>query len=115
MGDATELRVRRSLTDLQKAYEAGDKKPLETVMQAWKGIKELPPSDPNSFFMIGGYGGERLRGAGWASAAYWGGQCNHGNVLLPHLAPGLSAAAGRRPAQHFELRRRDRALLGRDR
>jgi tyrosinase len=52
-------------------------------MRAWKGIKELPPDDPNSFFVIGGYHGEPFRGAGWGSAAYWGGYCNHGNVLFP--------------------------------
>jgi tyrosinase len=77
------LRVRRSLTDLQDAYRNGDKKPLEDLMRAWKGIKELPPSDPRSFFVLGGYHGEPFRGAGWGSSAYWGGYCNHGNVLFP--------------------------------
>lgn len=52
-------------------------------MRAWKGIKELPPDDPRSFFVLGGYHGEPFRGAGWGSAAYWGGYCNHGNVLFP--------------------------------
>ena len=52
-------------------------------MRAWKGIKELSPDDPNSFFMLGGYHGEPFRGAGWGSSAYWGGYCNHGNVLFP--------------------------------
>jgi tyrosinase len=77
------LRVRRSLTALQDEYENGKKKPLETLMRAWKGIKELPPTDPNSFFTIGGYHGEPFRGAGWGNASYWGGYCNHGNVLFP--------------------------------
>ncbi|HEV2812987.1 MAG TPA: tyrosinase family protein [Solirubrobacteraceae bacterium] len=71
------------MSELQDAYEGGDKKPLETVMRAWKGIKELDPSDPRSFFMLGGYHGEPFRGAGWGSSAYWGGYCNHGNVLFP--------------------------------
>lgn len=79
----TSLHVRRSLIDLQTDYENGNKKPLEDLMRAWRGIKELPPTDPNSFFMIGGYHGEPFRGAGWGSAAYWGGYCNHGNVLFP--------------------------------
>jgi tyrosinase len=48
-------RVRRSLTDLQADYDAGNTKPLEDLMRAWQGIKALPPEDPNSFFMIGGY------------------------------------------------------------
>ncbi|MDH4065315.1 MAG: tyrosinase family protein [Acidobacteriota bacterium] len=77
------LRVRRSITELQDAYTSGDKKPLEDLMRAWRGIKALPPEDPKSFFMLGGYHGEPFRGAGWGNAAYWGGYCNHGNVLFP--------------------------------
>jgi tyrosinase len=77
------MRMRQSLQDLQFAYERGDKTPLETVMRAWKGIKELPPEDPNSYFVIAGYHGEPFRGGGWGSSNYWGGYCNHGNVLFP--------------------------------
>jgi tyrosinase len=77
------LRVRRSLTDVQVDYEGGDKTGLETLWQAWKGIKELPPDDQRSFFVIAGYHGEPFRGAGWGTSAYWGGYCNHGNVLFP--------------------------------
>lgn len=76
-------RVRRSLSDLQDDYVNGNKTALETLWRAWKGIKELPPDDPNSLFVIGGYHGEPFRGAGWGSSAYWGGYCNHGNVLFP--------------------------------
>ncbi len=78
-----QLRIRKSIDDLQSAYEHGDKTPLENLMRAWKGIMELPPEDPNSFFLIGGYHGEPFRGAGWGSASFWGGYCNHGNVLFP--------------------------------
>jgi tyrosinase len=78
-----EPRVRRSIGDLQDEYAKGDKKPLEDLMRAWKGIKELPPDDPRSFFVLGGYHGEPFRGAGWRSSAYWGGYCNHGNILFP--------------------------------
>ena len=85
------LRVRRSLTELQDDYTSDkNKKPLEDLMRAWKGIKDRPPvdprtgqPDPNSFFVIGGYHGEPFRGAGWGSASYWGGYCNHGNILFP--------------------------------
>jgi tyrosinase len=77
------LRVRRSLLELQNEYEKGNKKPLEDLMRAWKGIKELPYTDLKSFFKLGGYHGEPFRGAGWGNAAYWGGYCNHGNVLFP--------------------------------
>jgi len=79
------LRIRRSLLELQEQYERGHKKPLEDVMRAWKGIKALPPDDPRSFFNLGGYHGEPFRGAGWGfgNNAFWGGYCNHGNVLFP--------------------------------
>jgi tyrosinase len=83
MSNGTGLRVRRSITDLQDDYRSGKKKPLEDLMRAWKGIKELPPDDPNSFFVIGGYHGEPFRGAGWGNASYWGGYCMHGNILFP--------------------------------
>ncbi len=78
-------RVRRSLAELQHQYANGNKKPLEDVMRAWKGIKELPPADPRSFFSLGGYHGEPFRGAGWGfgNNTFWGGYCNHGNVLFP--------------------------------
>ena len=77
------MRVRRSLTAVQDDYARGDKAELEALWRAWKGIKELPPDDPCSFFTIGGYHGEPFRGAGWGTSAYWGGYCNHGNVLFP--------------------------------
>lgn len=83
MAKKVPLKVRRSLKELQDDYENGKKKPLETLMRAWKGIKELPPEDPRSFFCIGGYHGEPFRGAGWGNPSYWGGYCNHGNVLFP--------------------------------
>lgn len=76
-------RVRRSLTDLQYDYEHGKPEELTNLMRAWKGIKELEATDPNSFFVLGGYHGEPFRGAGWGSSAYWGGYCQHGNVLFP--------------------------------
>lgn len=83
MSMGNHLRVRRSLTDLQRDYDDENKKPLEDLMRAWKGVKELPPDDPRSFFVLGGYHGEPFRGAGWGSSGYWGGYCQHGNVLFP--------------------------------
>lgn len=77
------LRVRRSIQDLQNDYKEGNKRPLEDLMRAWKGIKDMPPDNPDSFFVIGGYHGEPFRGAGWGNSQYWGGYCNHGNVLFP--------------------------------
>lgn len=83
MMSSNALRVRRSVQELQDDYTQGNKKPLEDLMRAWKGIKELPPDNLQSFFRLGGYHGEPFRGAGWASPAYWGGYCNHGNILFP--------------------------------
>lgn len=83
MSNSSGVRVRRSIQDLQNDYNSGNKKPLEGLMRAWKGIKDLPLDNPNSFFVIGGYHGEPFRGAGWGNSQYWGGYCNHGNVLFP--------------------------------
>ena len=83
MSASTGLKVRRSIQELEDDYTRGNKKPLEDLMRAWKGIKELPPDDPRSFFVLGGYHGEPFRGAGWGNGAHWGGYCNHGNVLFP--------------------------------
>jgi tyrosinase len=90
MTTTTQLRVRRSIISLQKDYENGIKQPLEDLMRAWKGIKELPPEDEHSFFRLGGYHGEPFQYRRAVDAlpaedayAYWGGYCNHGNVLFP--------------------------------
>lgn len=78
------LRVRRSILEIQNDFDSGkDTKTLEDLMTAWAGIKALPPTDPNSFFVIGGYHGEPFRGAGYGNSQWWGGWCNHGNVLFP--------------------------------
>lgn len=85
-----ELKVRPSVRELQKDYDNGNKKPLEDLIRAWKGIKELPPEDPNSFFRLGGYHGEPFIYRPFVdnlsltdTYVYWGGYCNHGNVLFP--------------------------------
>ena len=82
--------VRPSIRHLQEEYDRGNTRPLEDLIRAWKGIQELPPSDVNSFFVLGGYHGEpfTLRPAVDALSStdaypYWGGFCNHGNVLFP--------------------------------
>ena len=49
MANGQTPRGRRSITELQDEYNKGNKKPLEDLMRAWKGIKELPPDNPNSF------------------------------------------------------------------
>jgi tyrosinase len=77
------LRVRRSIADIQADYDAGNTKELTDLMRAWKGIKELPPTDPHSFFRLGGFHGEPFRGPGAYANAWWGGYCQHGTVLFP--------------------------------
>lgn len=80
----TSTGIRRSILEIQTNFEnKTDTKTLEDLMTAWAGIKALDPADLNSFFVIGGYHGEPFRGAGYGSNAWWGGWCNHGNVLFP--------------------------------
>ncbi|KAG4286455.1 hypothetical protein FPRO06_07715 [Fusarium proliferatum] len=55
----------------------------DDLVRAFAGIQKLDPTNPNSFFMIAGYHGEPFRGAGWGNPQWWGGYCNHGNVLFP--------------------------------
>ncbi|NIG56414.1 tyrosinase family protein [Chitinophaga sp. Cy-1792] len=83
MANNNVTRVRRSIRELEKMYKDGNKEPLEKLMLAWKGIKELHPDNINSMFNIGGYHGEPFRGQGATDGDYWGGYCNHGNVLFP--------------------------------
>lgn len=57
--------------------------------RAWRGIQELPPDDPNSFWVIAGYHGIPLAPFDpdqphlGPPFAWWGGFCHHGNVLFP--------------------------------
>jgi tyrosinase len=90
MSPSKKIKVRQSVRDLQKEYDKGNKKPLENLVRAWKGIQELPPTDKRSFFVIGGYHGEPFQTRPQVDAlspldtyVYWGGYCNHGNVLFP--------------------------------
>lgn len=90
MAASTTPKVRWSVRDLQKEYDNGNRKPLEDVVRAWKGIQELPASDKRSFFVFGGYHGEPFDYRDQVDAlspvdiyTYWGGWCNHGNVLFP--------------------------------
>lgn len=94
------LRIRRSMNDIYADYQKGAtltteddpirkahlQKPLVDLIRAWKGIQDLSRVDPDnehSFFKIAGFHGSPFRRAGYANPAYWGGYCNHGNVLFP--------------------------------
>ncbi len=90
MPASSAIKVRRSVYDLQMEYDKGNKQPLEDLVRAWVGVKNLPPTDKRSFFVLGGYHGEPFQ---YRQAVdnlspvdgytYWGGYCNHGNVLFP--------------------------------
>jgi tyrosinase len=82
--------TRQSIYVLQQQYDSGNTKPLEDVLFAWMGIQKLAPQDWNSFFVLAGLHGEPfvLRDAVDRlqpddTYAYWGGYCNHGNILFP--------------------------------
>jgi tyrosinase len=90
MSSLNGIRIRRSIESIYNDYLIGQnsgspalQKPLNDLIRARKGIIELGHTDPNSFFNIGGLHGEPFRGAGYGSAAWWGGWCNHGNILFP--------------------------------
>jgi tyrosinase len=87
---ANTVKTRFSVSYLQSEYDKGNKQPLEDLVRAWKGIQELDPSDKRSFFVLGGYHGEPFSYRRAVDAlspsdiyTYWGGWCNHGNVLFP--------------------------------
>ncbi|KAJ8131191.1 hypothetical protein O1611_g2437 [Lasiodiplodia mahajangana] len=80
----TAPRVRQSIQEVQRLYDSGeDRTVLENLVRAWRGIKALDPFHPNSFFRIAGFHGEPFRGPGVKDKNFWGGYCNHGNVLFP--------------------------------
>jgi tyrosinase len=92
MANATEklIGVRHSIRFLQDEFDKGNKAPLLDLVRAWRGIQELPPSDVNSYFVLAGYHGEPFTERPDVDALspldsyiYWGGYCNHGNVLFP--------------------------------
>ena len=77
-------RTRHSLREIEFKYLSGeDKSLLENLVRAFRGIQKLDPSNPDSFFTIAGYHGEPFRGKGKTDPDWWGGYCNHGNVLFP--------------------------------
>ena len=77
------IATRYSVRELQEMKNNGNARPLDSLVMAWKGIKELPYTDKNSFFMLGGYHGEPFEGPHQTEPTYWGGYCNHANVLFP--------------------------------
>jgi tyrosinase len=75
------VRVRKDIRSL-------DKDELDLLIDAWVYIQDQRPDkddNPNtkSFFTLAGFHGEPFRGAGYSNATWWGGYCNHGNILFP--------------------------------
>ncbi|RYP57733.1 hypothetical protein DL770_010596 [Monosporascus sp. CRB-9-2] len=85
--------LREDISDLQLAYDADDdtlddrgkkrKIAMQKLLWAFHCIQNLDTRDWNSYFLIAGFHGMPFRGAGWGSPSWWGGYCNHGNVLFP--------------------------------
>jgi len=76
----------QGIAELDEDEKAELQKPLIDLIRAWKGIQDLSrrlPNHPHSFFRIAGFHGSPFRGAGYANPEWWGGYCNHGNVLFP--------------------------------
>jgi len=71
-----EVVVRKNIRDLTK-------KEQDDLIKAFVAIQALPSTHEDSFFVIAGYHGEPFRGAGYGNPQWWGGYCNHGNVLFP--------------------------------
>eukprot|EP00978_Attheya_sp_CCMP212_P015083 scaffold38779_cov49-Attheya_sp.AAC.1 len=79
------IRTRYSVRELEALYDSGENpKLLEDLMTAWKRIKEIKATELKSFFTIAGYHGEPFVGPGAIDGdEWWGGYCNHRNVLFP--------------------------------
>jgi tyrosinase len=68
--------VRKDIRTLSEAE-------LDDVILAFYRLQSLDATDADSFFQIAGYHGEPFRGAGYSNPSWWGGYCNHGNILFP--------------------------------
>ena len=81
---AMSSRIRHTLQHVQYLYDSRvDRSKLENLVRAFRGIQALPPSNPNSFFVIAGYHGLNFRGPGETDPNWWGGYCWHESVLFP--------------------------------
>ncbi|KAL2265952.1 hypothetical protein VTJ83DRAFT_5304 [Remersonia thermophila] len=65
--------------DIRKLSEAE----LNQLVLAFYRLQSMDPDHEDSYFQIAGYHGEPFRGAGYSNPSWWGGYCNHGNILFP--------------------------------
>jgi tyrosinase len=78
------VRVRHSIQYIQYLYNSNeDRSKLENLIRAFRGIQDLPPHDPKSFFYIAGLHGLPYRGPGAKDPNWWGGYCWHATILFP--------------------------------
>lgn len=78
--------IRHSLESLQCLWDCGYKAPLEDVILAFHGImnKKEEGKCHSPFFTFGSYHGAPFEDRSDAGdKTYWGGYCNHGNILFP--------------------------------
>lgn len=71
------------MAGVRKDIRTLSQKEMDNLIRAWNLVQNVDPADPNSFFQIAGYHGEPFRGAGYNNPQWWGGYCNHGNILFP--------------------------------
>ncbi|RCI10167.1 hypothetical protein L249_8627 [Ophiocordyceps polyrhachis-furcata BCC 54312] len=55
----------------------------DNLVRAFDAICKLPADNEDSFYQIASLHGEPFRGAGYSNPSWWGGYCNHGNILFP--------------------------------
>jgi tyrosinase len=81
----------KSLTtrlSIQELDHPGNEQKKNDFLKAWKLIKELPPSNPNSFWSIASYHGMPFKSRGEDKSntgddSTWDSYCQHSNVLFP--------------------------------
>lgn len=71
------------MTFVRKDIRTLSQEEMDNLIYAWDLLQKVDPTDPDSFFQIAGYHGEPFRGAGYSNPQWWGGYCNHGNILFP--------------------------------
>ena len=75
------LRLRVSLRELEK-----DKAQMNAFLRASKRVQDLPPENPDSYWVIAGYHGMPFVNNQFElppNTPTWGGWCQHQNVLFP--------------------------------
>ena len=76
-----DVRLRVSLRELEKSEVK-----LNAFLRAYKRVQDLPPENPDSYWVIAGYHGMPFVNNQFElppNTPTWGGWCQHGNVLFP--------------------------------